>query len=70
MPELLWASERPVGHAQDRFELYRIADGSLHLAVAEAYGANLTDADIIELGEVLLPDIRRIAGADRPAAPA
>ncbi len=67
MPELLWTSERPAGHAQDRFELYRVADGTLHLTVAEMFGVRLTDADVLELGEALLPDIARIAASDRPA---
>ncbi len=45
----------------------RVADGTLHLTVAEMFGVRLTDADVLELGEALLPDIARIAASDRPA---
>ena len=62
MPDLLWESELPAGPGAGRFQLYRIADSSLHLTVDEVYGAKLTGRDVVQLVKALA--IERVDEAD------
>lgn len=53
MAQLLWRSERTASGPNAPFELYRIADGSIHLTAAGEYGVNLTAWDIESLRRAL-----------------
>lgn len=55
MADLLWRSEAVAGGLACSYELYRIADGSLHLTLNEEYGANLTGLDLVALADALAP---------------
>jgi hypothetical protein len=68
VPELLWESELPAGAGAARFQLYRVADGSLHLTVDEGYGANLTRGDLLTLVPVLA--LAKVPGGTDDSTPA